>query len=261
MIASNEDNQLYDISRLCQVLLAEREKKYKGGIYYYTQTELAYNSNRIEGSRLERRHTEDLFTTQAIIAEEGDIIKGDDVIEMMNHFRAFDYLLNTLKDDLSEEIIKKFHLILKTATSDADLDWFKVGEYKGVGNIVGGQATAAPQDVPRLMKELVEKYHRQASLQLEDVIDFHVQFEMIHPFQDGNGRVGRLIMFRECLKNHISPFIIDADHKSFYYRGLSLYKKERGYLLDTCLSSQDKYIAYCEKLVPGFLRSSPVQSR
>ena len=236
---------------LVTCLRSERARKYKSGIYYLTQTELAYNSNRIEGSKLTRRHTESLFTTHTLIAEAGDIIRSDDVTETINHFRAFDYLLDTLGQTLDEEIIKSFHRILKTNTSDADLPYFRVGDYKTVANIVGDRETTPPEDVPEAMAHLLERYDAHP-IDFDALLAFHVHFERIHPFQDGNGRVGRLILFRECLRHDIIPFIIDAEHRDFYYRGLYFYDREQGYLRDTCLSAQDHYVAVCQKLVPGF---------
>lgn len=237
--------------KLVAALQSERQRKYKSGIYYLTQTELAYNSNRIEGSRLSRRHTESLFTTRMLVAEEGDVIRSDDVTETVNHFRAFDHLLDTLAEPLSEDIIKTFHRILKTNTSDADLPYFRVGEYKAVANIVGDRETTPPEDVPEAMVQLLAFYEARP-VDFDAILAFHVRFERIHPFQDGNGRVGRLILFRECLRHDIVPFIIDAEHKDFYYRGLYFYDREQGYLRDTCLSAQDRYLAYCQKFIPDF---------
>lgn len=239
------------VEALITCLRSERQRKYKSGIYYLTQTELAYNSNRIEGSKLTRRHTESLFTTRTLVADAGDIIRSDDVTETVNHFRAFDRLLDTLDEPLTETIIKTFHRILKTNTSDADLPYFRVGEYKTVANIVGDRETTAPEDVPNAMAQLLERYAARA-IDFDALLAFHVRFERIHPFQDGNGRVGRLLLFRECLRHGIVPFIIDAEHRDFYYRGLYYYDREPGYLRDTCLSAQDHYVAACQKLVPGF---------
>ena len=222
--------------KLVAALQSERQRKYKSGIYYLTQTELAYNSNRIEGSRRSRRHT---------------VIRSDDVTETVNHFRAFDHLLDTLAEPLSEDIIKTFHRILKTNTSDADLPYFRVGEYTAVANIVGDRETTPPEDVPEAMVQLLAFYEARP-VDFDAILAFHVRFERIHPFQDGNGRVGRLILFRECLRHDIVPFIIDAEHKDFYYRGLYFYDREQGYLRDTCLSAQDRYLAYCQKFIPDF---------
>lgn len=241
-----------DAKKILSQLMQEKEKKYKNGIYYYTQTELAYNSNRIEGSRLSKEHTASLFATKTLIATQDDLIASDDITETMNHFRAFDYLLTHIQQPLTEELIKELHRILKTNTSDADLDWFKVGDYKALDNIIGEKETTPPDLVPKAMEQLLQKYNQKQKKHFTDLLDFHVAFESIHPFQDGNGRVGRLILFRECLTNDMIPFIIDANHKNFYYRGLQNYHKEPGYLIDTCLAAQDVYTAYCKKLVYGF---------
>lgn len=234
-------------------LRQERKMQYKGGIYNLTQIELAYNSNRIEGSQLSKEHTRSLFETKTITAGKEELIRADDVIEARNHFRAFDYILENADQKLTEDNIKEIHKILKQGTSDADLSWFKVGEYKAMANIVGGHDTTPPDQVADHINALLDTYNALAQKTLTDVIDFHVRFEQIHPFQDGNGRVGRLIMFKECLQNNIVPFIIDNQHKNFYYRGLDQYDKEKGYLVDTCLSAQDKYKAFCVKLVPEFI--------
>lgn len=241
-----------DATKIFRQLAQEKEKKYKNGIYYYTQTELAYNSNRIEGSRLSKEHTASLFATKTLVANQDDFIASDDITETMNHFRAFDYILTHLKQPLTEALIKEIHRILKTNTSDADLEWFKVGDYKALENIIGEKETTPPAAVHAAMAKLLQRYNAKGLKQFQDIIDFHVSFESIHPFQDGNGRVGRLILFKECLNNDIIPFIIDANHKNFYYRGLQNYQKEPGYLIDTCLAAQDVYTAYCQKLVYGF---------
>jgi Fic family protein len=230
----------------------ERKIKYKGGMYFFTQTDLAYNSNRIEGSRLTKDHTRSLFETKSILANKDELIRSDDVIETNNHFRAFDYMLDNYKKPLSEQLIKDIHRILKASTSDADLTWFNVGEYKSQENMVGDMETTCPEDVQSDISRLLEEYLSERKKNIDHIIDFHVKFEKIHPFQDGNGRVGRMIMFKECLSHNTIPFIIDAEHKEFYYRGLREYFKEKGYLMDTCLSAQDKYTAYCKKLVPDF---------
>lgn len=237
------------VERLLKQLKIEREHKYKKGIYYITQVELAYNSNRIEGSRLKREHTESLFSTKTILANQDDIIRSDDIIETTNHFRAFDYLLDTSKEILNETMIKEFHRILKTGTSDSDISWFKVGDYKKLPNTIAEKDTTPPEEVEDAVNNLLDDYNSLDRCSFNDILRFHVQFEKIHPFQDGNGRVGRLIMFRECLKNNIVPFIIDSNHKEFYYRGLREYFKEPNYLRDTCLSAQDKYKLYCKKFV------------
>ena len=245
----------YNVKALLNQLQTEREHKYKGGIYCYTQTELAYNSNRIEGSRLSREHTVNLFETKTLLAAQDEVIRSDDVIETMNHFRAFDYLLLHVGEELSSQFIKYLHFLLKNGTSDAYLDWFKVGDYKKIANLIGGiKETSAPEQVAGEMQELLDSYETVPCHDINSIVDFHERFESIHPFQDGNGRVGRLLMFKECLRCGEVPFIIDTEHQEFYYRGLRLYHEEKGYLRDTCLSAQDRYKAYCAKLVPGFVR-------
>ena len=215
--------------------------KLKGGLYHLTQIKLAYNSNRIEGSRLPDDQTRLIFETNSINAPSDETTNVDDIIETVNHFACFDYMLKTAAEPLSEDMIKEFHRILKTGTSDARRDWFKIGMYKARPNEVGDSKTTAPGKVADEMKKLLTAYMRKKPQSLEDIVDFHYSFERIHPFQDGNGRVGRIIMFKECLANGIMPFIIDHEHKLFYYRGLKEFKSERGFLMDTCRSSQDAY--------------------
>lgn len=234
--------------RLCE----EKNHAYKKGLYYYIQTEMAYNSNRIEGSHLSLEHTRELFTTKSLLARTDEVVYSNDVIETGNHFRAFDYLLTVHDKPLTQTMIKEFHRILKSGTADADLKWFRVGDYKLEKNIVGGRETTDPKDVPMAMEKLLAAYHSGGEHRLEDIVQFHVAMERIHPFQDGNGRVGRLVMFRECLENGVLPFIIAESHKLFYYRGLQEYHQEKGYLLDTCRSAQDQFQLVAERLVPGF---------
>jgi Fic family protein len=221
----------------------------KGGIYHLTQIKLCYNSNRIEGSKLTEDQTRYIYETNTIAA--ADITKEttinvDDIIETVNHFACFRFLLKTIDAKLDEKTIKQFHAILKTGTSDSQKEWFNVGEYKKLENIVGGKETTLAENVSREMKNLLEQHHQKEKHDVNDVIDFHYTFESIHPFQDGNGRVGRLILFRECLRNNIVPFIIEDEHKLFYYRGLKEYEKEKGFLRDTCLSAQDIYKTYLD---------------
>jgi Fic family protein len=176
----------------------------------------------------------------------------DDIVETVNHFFCFYYMLKIADEPLSEEHIKNFHKILKANTSDAKKSWFRVGDYKLMPNVVGGAETSLPQNVTTDMKNLIDAYHSRQKITIHDVIDFHFHFEKIHPFQDGNGRVGRLIIFKECLANNLVPFIIEDDHKFFYYRGLAEYHKVTGYLIDTCLSAQDKYTKMIHYFIPGF---------
>lgn len=230
---------------LLEILQNEKTNRYSGGIYHKTQIELTYNSNHMEGSRLTHDQTRFIFETNTIHME-NEILNVDDVIETANHFRCVDLILDHAKMTLSESFIKKLHLTLKSGTSDSRKDWFAVGEYKKLPNEVGGMATALPEEVAGRMGDLLAGYHAKESKSLEDILDFHVKFERIHPFQDGNGRVGRLIMFKECLKYHIIPFIIEDHQKLFYYRGLKEWDNEKGYLMDTCLTAQDRYKAYLD---------------
>jgi len=227
---------------LLHVLREEKSMNLKGGIYHSTQIKLAYNSNHIEGSRLTEDQTRYIFETNTIgIEDTSEILNIDDIIETLNHFDAFRYLLDVAEDDLSEIIIKEFHRILKTGTSDSRKDWFKVGDYKLRANEVGGRETSLPENVEADMKKLLIDYHQKKNKGIEDLIDFHYRFERIHPFQDGNGRVGRLILFKECLQFGFVPIIIEDQYKLFYYRGLKEFEHEKGYLTDTCLNGQDMY--------------------
>ena len=219
----------------------EKQSKRKGGLYHKTQVNLAYNSNRIEGSKLTEEQTRYIFETRTIGFKDQEAVPVDDIIETSNHFVAFDYLLDTVDKPLSNEIIKELHRILKTGTSDTQRSWFAVGDWKKLPNEVGGIETALPQNVESEMDKLNVWYHSLSEITFENILEYHYRFERIHPFQDGNGRVGRLLMFRECLKNDIVPFIIDDAHKQYYYRGLREFSNVRGFLMDTCLSAQDTY--------------------
>lgn len=230
------------VSPLLQRLREEKESKISGGIYHRTQIDLTYNSNHIEGSRLTHEQTRYIFETNTIgITDES--INIDDIVETTNHFRCIDLIIDRAQDKLSEPLIKEIHGMLKTGTSDSRKAWFRVGDYKQLPNEVGGNATCPPEEVHTRMKELLSAYNAKSSKSLEDIIDFHQQFETIHPFQDGNGRVGRLVLFKECLANGIVPFIITEELKLFYYRGLREWGHINGYLTDTCLSAQDNYKA------------------
>lgn len=228
--------------KLLKMLKEEKEMKLKGGLYHLTQIKLAYNSNRIEGSKLSEDQTRYIYETNTIGMEKDKTINIDDVIETVNHFQCFDYMLDCAEDILSETIIKNFHKILKNNTSDGRKEWFHVGDYKEKPNMVGDSKTTPPSKVKSEMTKLLFDYNAKDAISFADIIEFHYAFEVIHPFQDGNGRVGRLILFKECLKHGITPFIIDNEHKQFYYRGLKEYKSEKGYLTETCLSAQDEYI-------------------
>ncbi len=225
---------------LLDILKEEKKTKLRGGIYHRVQVDLTYNSNHIEGSRLTHDQTRYIFETNTIgIVDEA--VRVDDIIETTNHFRCIDFIIDKANASLSETVIKQLHSLLKSGTSDSRKDWFAVGEYKKLPNEVGGMDTTLPEEVSKEIKNLLAWYNAIENVTLEDIIEFHVRFEKIHPFQDGNGRVGRLIMFKECLKNNIVPFIIDEKHKLFYYRGLKEWTRERGYLVDTCLSAQDNF--------------------
>ena len=230
---------------LLYILQEQKNSKFSGGIYHKTQIDLTYNSNHMEGSRLTHDQTRYIFETNTIGVEK-ESLNVDDVIETANHFRCIDTIIDNAKSGLTEKFIKELHLILKNGTSDSRKDWFAVGDYKKLPNEVGGMETAAPEDVSEKMKTLLSEYNQKEEKTFEAILDFHVKFEKIHPFQDGNGRVGRLIMFKECLKYNIVPFIIEDDLKMFYYRGLKEWNNEKGYLMDTCLTAQDKYKAYLD---------------
>lgn len=222
-------------------LREEMEMKLKGGLYHQTQIRLAYNSNHMEGSRLTEEQTRSIYETQTIGITQGHE-KIDDIIETVNHFRCFDYILSVADKELCEDIIKRIHLILKSGTTDSQKEWFAVGDYKKRPNMIGDCVeTTHPSKVSAEIKQLLKEYRGNSNTTFEDIIDFHYRFERIHPFQDGNGRVGRLIMFKECLKYNIPPFIIEDIVKDYYRRGLKEYTKEKGYLLDTCRASQDTY--------------------
>lgn len=230
---------------LLKILQEEKETRYSGGIYHKTQIDLTYNSNHIEGSRLTHDQTRYIFETNTIGVEK-EALNVDDVIETANHFRCIDRIIDDAKAVLTEKLIKELHRILKSGTSDAGKDWFVVGDYKKLPNEVGGMNTALPEEVSDRMKALLAEYNGKKEKTFEDILDFHVKFERIHPFQDGNGRVGRLIMFKECLKYNIVPFIIEDNLKMFYYRGLKEWNNKKGYLMDTCLTAQDRYKAYLD---------------
>lgn len=230
------------ISPLLQALREQKELKMKGGIYHRTQIDLTYNSNHIEGSRLTHDQTRYIFETNTI-GVEGESVRVDDIIETVNHFRCIDLVIDRAEEKLTESLVKELHRILKSGTSDSRKEWFAVGEYKRIPNEVGGSETTAPERVHKEMKALLSEYNAKKKKTFEDIVDLHQRFEAIHPFQDGNGRVGRLVMFKECLTNGEVPFIITDDLKMFYYRGLKHWNSIRGYLMDTCLTAQDNYKA------------------
>ena len=232
--------------KILQLLRDEKEIQLSGGLYHELQIRMTYNSNHIEGSKLSEAQTRMIFETNTIDMEDG--IPVDDILETVHHFRAIDYCIDIAEEKLTEEIIKRLHYIIKHDTRDSMLSWFAVGDYKKRANVVGGRETSKPSEVSKHIQALLEKYNAKNNVQIEDIIEFHAEFEYIHPFQDGNGRVGRLIVLKECLKNNIIPFIIEDSKKSFYYRGLSEWKREKGWLLDTCLDGQDTFIKLLDML-------------
>ena len=227
-------------NKILQLLRDEKEIQLSGGLYHELQVRMTYNSNHMEGSKLSEDQTRLIFETNTINMGEG--IPVDDILETVHHFRAIDYCIDIAEEKLTEEIIKKLHFMLKHDTKDAALPWFAVGDYKKRANVVGGRETSKPSEVARDMRTLLERYNTRDNVTIEDIIEFHAEFEYIHPFQDGNGRVGRLIALKECLKNNIIPFIIEDSKKSFYYRGLSEWRREKGGLVDTCLDGQDTFV-------------------
>ena len=241
-----------EISKIKKALIEQRKINLKGNLYHKTQIDFAYNTNHMEGSTLTLSETASIYDTGTILADSNKVVVLKDMTETKNHFTLFKYMLDTLDSPLSEELIKKFHFILKNGTlTDEEKNWFNVGDYKAKRNFVGSITTSLPKDVPKDMQKLLEWYNKIPKKTINDIIEFHVRFEKIHPFQDGNGRVGRMIMFRECLENDIMPFYIEDRNKDFYIRGMKEYQlnNEKGYLIDTCLNSQDNY----EKLVKYFL--------
>ena len=243
------------VKKVKEALITQRKIGLKGNLYHKTQLDFAYNSNHIEGSTLTPDETASIYESGTILTNEDKIISLKDATETTNHFSLFKYMLDSLDEELSEKMIKKYHYILKNATlTDEEKEWFNVGEYKQKKNFVGSIETSLPNDVESDMKGLLDWYNSLKEISFEDVIEFHVRFEKIHPFQDGNGRVGRMIMFRECLNNDIMPFIIEDRNKDFYIRGMREYQlnNEKGYLLDTCLNSQDNY----KRLVESFLEDN-----
>ncbi|WP_297723103.1 Fic family protein [uncultured Mobiluncus sp.] len=225
---------------LLQTLRDEKNVRLSGGLYHELQVRLTYNSNHIEGSQLSEDQTRLIFETNTFGADSG--LPVDDIIETANHFRGIDFVIDRAEQPLNEEIIKELHRILKQGTTESSLEWFAVGDYKRRPNMVGGRETAKPQDVASQMKQLLSRYESLNRVEFDDIVEFHYQFELIHPFQDGNGRVGRLIALKECLRHEIVPFIIEDSKKLFYYRGLSQWENEKGYLRETCLDGQDTFI-------------------
>ena len=241
-----------EISKIKKALIEQKNMNLSGNLYHKTQIDFAYNSNHIEGSTITSDETSSIYDTGTILTSSNKVIVLKDATETKNHFTLFKYMLDTIDEKLSEDMIKKFHFILKDGTlTDSEEEWFNVGKYKKKKNFVGDITTSLPKNVSKDMKELLNWYNKISKKSFEDIIEFHVRFEKIHPFQDGNGRVGRMIMFRECLNNDIMPFYIEDRNKDFYIRGIKEYQlhNEKGYLIGTCLNSQDNY----EKLVNYFL--------
>lgn len=235
-------NDLFKIicdNHILQILREEKEGKISGGLYHELQVRMTYNSNHIEGLKLTEDQTRLIFETRTINID--DIVSVDDIIETSNHFRAIDYVIDHALEPLSEDIIKHLHLILKSGTKDVSLDWCRVGEYKMRANMVGGRETSKPSEVSTSMNKLVTDFNSKSNITIDDIIKFHADFEYIHPFQDGNGRIGRLISLMQCLRFNIVPFIIEDSKKLYYYRGLSNWKEDKGWLIDTCLDEQDTF--------------------
>lgn len=245
-----------EIARLKEELIQQRKSKFKGNIYHYSQVNFAYNSNKIEGGRLSEDETEEIFETDSFIPKSDETIKLDDLIEMKNHFRLFDYTLDTLNDDLSKEMIINMNKILKRNTTDEENPRYNVGGFKIIPNKIGlinVIDTSAPEDVEKYIGNLLLEYKKIKNVTIEDIIDFHYKFELIHPFGDGNGRVGRMIMFRECLRNNIMPFIVLDNDKPFYMRGLKNYKNDKLFLIDTIKHEQDLYEDIVNEMLDFYL--------
>ena len=245
-----KDEEKFDISKInvLEVLREQKEMGLKGNLYHNTQIMFSYNTNHIEGSKLTEEQTRYIFETDTILFEGGTVASVDDILETANHFKLVDYMLDIADQNLTEDIIKKFHKILKEGTMDSRKEWFNVGDYKKLANEAGNMKTSSPKQTPKDMQKLMEWYNSLPKVTIKEIIEFHARFEKIHPFQDGNGRVGRIIVFKECLKNNIIPFIILDKDKLYYYRGLKEYqnKTEKGYLIDTCLNAQDEYTKMIE---------------
>ena len=247
-----KNEEKFDITKVnvLDVLREQKELGLKGNLYHNTQIIFSYNTNHIEGSKLTEDQTRYIFETNTILFEGQTVASVDDILETVNHFKLVDYMLDVAKEKLTEEMIKEFHRILKEGTSDSRKEWFNVGEYKKLANEAGNMQTSLPKNVAKDMSKLMEWYNSLEKVAIKEIIEFHFRFERIHPFQDGNGRIGRIIAFKECLKNDIVPFIILDKDKLFYYRGLKEYKSEKNYLVDTCLNAQDQYI----KLIEYYLK-------
>ena len=241
-----------DISKIKTELIKQKESKFKGNIYHYSQVNFSFNSNKIKGSKLTSDQTEAIFDTSSFIPKNDDLIKLDDLIESKNHFKLFDYMLDNVDEMLTPEMLIEMNMILKRNTSDEENPRYNVGGFKTIPNIIGLVnviKTTAPEDVEEEINKLLEEYNSKTNINLEDIIDFHYKFEKIHPFGDGNGRVGRIIMFKECLKNNIMPFIVLDDDKPYYMRGLKEYENDKMFLIDTIQYEQDLYKTICKELL------------
>lgn len=241
-----------NIKKIKEELIKQKDLKFKGNIYHYSQVNFSYNSNKIEGSKLTSEQTEAIFDTSSFIVKSDEIIKLDDLTESKNHFKLFDYMLDNIDNTLTKKMIIDMNVILKRNTSDEDNPRYNIGGFKIVPNIIGVinvVNTTKPENVEKELDELLQNYNAKISITIEDIIDFHVQFERIHPFGDGNGRVGRMIMFKECLKNNIMPFIILDEDKSYYMRGLREYDNDKMFLIDTIKNEQDKFEGICNELL------------
>ena len=247
-LGESPDSIMREISdnRILQLLREEKNMKLPGGLYHELQVRMTYNSNHIEGSKLSEDQTRLIFETNTI--DMGDGIPVDDILETVHHFRAIDYVIDIAEDELTEDIIKHLHYILKHDTKDSNLEWFAIGDYKKRANVVGGRKTSKPSEVHKHMQTLINEYNAKENVTIEDIIAFHAEFEYIHPFQDGNGRVGRLIALKECLHHNVIPFIIEDAKKSFYYRGLAEWRNENGWLTDTCRDGQDTFVRLLDML-------------
>ena len=241
-------------NKILQILREEKKMKLPGGLYHELQVRMTYNSNHIEGSKLSEYQTRLIFETNTLDA--GDGIPVDDVLETVHHFRAIDYVIDIAEDELTEDIIKHLHYILKHDTKDSTLGWFAVGDYKRKANMVGGRRTSKPSEVHKHMEALLEEYNAKENVAVEDIVALHAELEYIHPFQDGNGRVGRLVALKECLRHNVIPFIIEDAKKNYYYRGLSEWRNEKGWLTDTCLDGQDTFIRLLDMLEIPHLEGS-----
>ncbi len=233
-------------NNILQLLREEKEMKMSGGLYHELQVRMTYNSNHIEGSKLSEDQTRQIFETSTLDARDG--IPVDDILETVHHFRSIDYVIDIAEEELTEDIIKHLHYILKHDTKDSTLEWFAVGDYKKRANVVGGHQTSKPSEVHKHLKALIDDYNAKENVTIEDIIAFHAEFEYIHPFQDGNGRVGRLIALKECLRHNVIPFILEDAKKNFYFRGLAKWKNEKGWLTDTCLDGQDTFVRLLDML-------------